>query len=99
MANDLPTIENQQDLVEMLTRRCESFLTAYNKANALVGELMRGQLTRDQLLADCIAPLKLLHHLTTGGQLEAVPPLTEAHCLELMARIEALRKPVRAGEV
>lgn len=38
MVNDLPTIENQQDLVEMLTRRIESFLTAYNKANT-VGRL------------------------------------------------------------
>ena len=37
MVNDLPSIENQQDLVEMLTRRIESFLTAYNKANTLVG--------------------------------------------------------------
>ncbi len=99
MGNDLRTLENQQDLVEMLTRRSESFLTAYNEANIRVGELMRDQLTRDQLLADCVAPLKLLHYLTTGGQLEAAPPLTEAHCLELMVRIEGLRKPVRASDI
>lgn len=99
MVNDLPTLENQQDLVEILTRRSESFLTAYNEANTRVGELMRDQLTRNQLLADCVAPLKMLHHLITNAQIESVPPVTEAHCIELMARIEELRKTVRADEV
>lgn len=99
MAHDQSTTQkSQQDLVEVLTTRSEALITAYNQAAVQVGELMRAQLTRDQLLADCIAPLKLLHHLTGGGQPEAAPPMTEAQCLELLARIEALKELVRAGE-
>lgn len=98
MAHDQPTLENQQDLVEMLTRRSEAFLTASNKATAKVGELMRAQLTRDLLLADCIAPLQWLHRLASSGLPVAAPPLTEVQCLELLARIEALKVPVSTGQ-
>jgi hypothetical protein len=98
MAHDQPTLKSQQDQIAMLTTRSQAWLIAYNQANTRVGELMRAQLTRDQLLAECIAPLKRLHRLTAGDQPEAAPPLTDTLCLELLARIEALKEPGRAGE-
>lgn len=91
MLNDQATRQNLQDEVEMLTRRSEKFLTAFNEANAQVGQLMRAQLSRDQLLSDCIAPLQWLHRLASSGRPDAVAPLTEAQCLGLLARIEALQ--------
>lgn len=92
MAHDQLTQKSQEGLIEVLTSRCDAALTACNQAAAQVGELMLAQLTRDQLLADCIAPLKLLHYLTRGGQPEAAASLTRAQCLQLLSRIEALKK-------
>ncbi|WP_176438718.1 hypothetical protein [Pseudomonas sp. K2I15] len=51
-------------------------MNAYNESNTLLGELMRNQLTLDQLMVDCVAPLKLSHHFATGEQLGAALLLT-----------------------